>query len=118
MLNFSELVVDPDFAQSFTVRRKSGYWERGRFIAYPEQSISFTGVVTPVTGDELEQFPEADRIRGITQFVSQREIRITSETPDEHLSDEIDWDGCMYKVIRVENWSKNGFYNSFAVKLE
>ena len=60
-MDVSQLLIDPDFARSFTVvRRTESVDEHGR-AAYAEERFDALGSVQPATPKELERLPEGDR---------------------------------------------------------
>jgi hypothetical protein len=100
VIDVSELMRDPDFAAPYTVLRKTGKWEAGRFVE-KEEAIPFYGPVQPPSPEELEQVPEADRRQGALDFLSDKPIHLTREAGN---SDEIMYRGERYKVVQVKDW--------------
>lgn len=119
MLDVSQIVVDPDFVQSFTVYREAGSWSGGRW-ASTETAIAMTGTVTVAKPQELVQVPEADRTTGVMVFYSTQPIFITrsdSTKAVEGTSDQIAWNGDRYRVSMVAPWKDYGYYKALAVRM-
>lgn len=111
MINVSELITDPDFAQTYSIFRKSGQFTAGRWVQ-TETELTFTGPIQPATEKEIIQVPEGDRISEILVFYSTQEIYTTNNTGT---SDEIEWSGNRYKVEKVERYGDNGYYKALAI---
>jgi len=129
MINVSELITDPDFAKKYQVKRKIGEWVSGRFKEVSNKTIDFIGVVQPASTDDLEEIPEADRVKSVTKFfcrppkklymsegVESDEISEPSES-DRVIYDTIIYKGEEYKIIKVADWSDNGYIRAFAALL-
>jgi hypothetical protein len=115
-MDISWLVEDPDFAQTFTVYRRTGHWFKGAFELDPEQPIRMTGVVQPADAQDMEQLPEGDRIKGLMKFYSRQEIYLSRAGGAEEeagVSDEIEWRGKRHKIISVLPWMDQGFCVAF-----
>jgi hypothetical protein len=115
-MDISWLIEDPDFAQTFTVYRRTGKWVEGAFELDQEQAVSMTGVVQPASAQDMEQLPEGDRLKGMMKFYSRREIyrsRLDGSGNDAGVSDEVEWRGKRYKIISVLPWMDQGFCVAF-----
>ncbi|MGD8188568.1 hypothetical protein ACQCN2_01075 [Brevibacillus ginsengisoli] len=108
MLDVSEVITDPDFAQTFIVHRKSDTWSSGRTVS-SEVSLSMIGIVTVADADTLEQLPEGDRVTGMMCFYSTQELFRTRE---QGTSDEIEWRGERYRVKKVFPYGDYGYYKA------
>lgn len=120
MINVSELMNDPDFCSNYKVLRRQGKWQKGRFVLASAIELSYYGPVQPATEKELEQFPEGDRERGVMKFMCSPPKRLyITETPNDIgerdiiVSDQIVYDGELYKIIKVKNWKQQGFIRAF-----
>ena len=114
MIDVSRLITDPDFCEPFTIRRRIGYWEAGRFVSMPEDT-AVTGIVEPTNGDDLEQLPEGDRVSGMMTFYTKQPVYLSR---DKRQSDEIIWRGKTYKAQHILDWSRHGFYKVIASYVE
>lgn len=118
MLNVSDIILDPDFVQTFTVHRKAGVWEGGRF-KQTETSIKFQGTVTAAKAKDIEQVPEGDRPSGIMCFHTTAEIYVTRQGTTEGVgtSDEIGWRGQRYRIFNVYPWVDFGYYKAIGIRM-
>jgi hypothetical protein len=115
-MDISWLIEDPDFAQPFTVHRRSGRWVMGAFELDEERPVQMTGVVQPAGPQDLEMLPEGDRIKGMMKFYSRQEIyrsRLGGAGESAGVSDEVEWRGTRYKIISVLPWMDQGFCVAF-----
>ena len=110
MINVKELIHDPDFCETFTLRHKTGVWVDGLFQTTATDT-SVTGVVRPATGKELELLPEGDRMKDTKVFYTWEKVQVAE---DENASDEFLWKGSRYKALQVKDWSSHGFYETMA----
>lgn len=116
MIDLSEVLFDPDFTQQFTVYRQHGSWSGGRWSVVNEETIIMDGIVLHVDASELVQVPEGDRIRGIMEFISTREIFVTW-AEGAITSDQIFWSGDRFRVFRVHNFEDYGFYEGLGIRM-
>ena len=124
MINVSELMSDPDFSSYYTVVRTKIKWVKGRQEKTDTQRLKYFGPVQPATPDELQQIPEGDRSQEVFKFMCAppKKIYITNtvsdkESTDGILSDQIIYDGEMWKIIRVTNWRRHGYTRAFAYSI-
>lgn len=122
MLNISELINDPDFAQptGFTVTRSTGAWVAGVFTVTTEQ-LAYTGTIIPATTKEIEMLPEADRVHGAVSVWTLAPLYVTrldntNTGEDGGLSDEITWDGKQWKIMQVRGFQDYGYYKGIAIR--
>jgi len=111
MIDVTELLTDPDFVSTYTIWRKSGKWVDGKY-EQSEDPLVFYGPVQPPSTEELEQIPEADRVKGTMNFLSTEQIFLTSETGT---SDEAEYKGFRYKIIQVKPW--HNWYRATGVRI-
>jgi len=120
MINVSELITDPDFAQSFSVIRSAGNWADGDFVATTE-TLSMTGSIQPMNSKEMEQWPEGDRLKGLCKVYTLEQLHTTSVDSttygaDGMLSDELSWQGQRWKILQSNDYSDFGYYKAIAVR--
>lgn len=121
MIDLSLIVNDPDFAQPFVITRSQG----GSFTAgvWSDNTVMINGfgVIQPSTPEELDQVPEADRVKGMMSFHSSNplyETRTTGPTdPNAGISDIITWRGQQYRMIKVFPWEDFGYYNAIGARM-
>lgn len=118
MINVGELIHDPDFCTSFKVIRSKGEWMAGDFTITQTTELNLEGIAQPADEEELETFPEGERLRGIMKFLADQEIYLSrdeSASEEGRLSDEIHYHGRRYRVTRVKDWSEQGYWRAFGV---
>ncbi len=120
MINVSRAINDPRFSQLFKVFRKSGEWEKGRFIE-KEKTITINGVITPSKPKEIEMIPEGDRVGGEVTIHTTNKLYTThlleGDSSEEGTSDIIEWQDERYKLYQVNNYSQYGYYSAIGMRL-
>lgn len=121
MINLSEIVVDPDFAQEFSILRSNGgSWQLGKWVNATITVPTF-GIIQPSTPEELEQVPEGDRVKGALSFHSETVLFETHTNapndPNAGISDIIAWRGQSYRLIKVFPWEDFGYYKAIGVRM-
>lgn len=115
MINVSDIIQDPDFAQSFTIYRTNGAWKDGIFVTEKPYPINAYGVILPVQPQTLALLPEGERILG---SISIRSLTKMYKTNPDGISDEIEWHGERYKITETTPWQDFGFFEAYAVRKE
>lgn len=114
MINVADIVVDPDFAQTLTVRRTTGaYDDKGRWSSSAPSEFSAVGSWQRVTAKELAQLGLGE-IKQETRKLLTVENILTSED-DDKLSDRIIDGTKRYKVIKIDDNSNFGYIRNYAV---
>lgn len=121
MINLSEIVNDPDFAQDFTIQRSSGgSWQAGKWVTSTIDVCGF-GIIQPATAEELDQVPEGDRVKGAMSFHSESPLFETHTTgPNDKFagtSDIICWRGENYRLVKVWPWSDFGYFHAVGSRI-
>lgn len=120
LVDVSELIEDPDFASPYTVLRRTGKWVNGRFEVSEPERLAYFGAVQPATTLELAQLDIGDGEVGVMKFFCRapKDLYLTHsfDESDEtaQVSDEIEFRGRLYKVLRVSPWQHHGFTRAFA----
>jgi hypothetical protein len=114
MLNLSRIVRSPRFRQTLLVYRNSGKFGPGGWIADTEQQISTIGVAWPSREKEIEQVPEADRVKEMVSFATVDPLLITNE---DGLSDQVLYHDERYKIVSILDYSDYGVYVSIGARL-
>lgn len=113
LVNVSELITDPDFNQSFTVVRKQGSWESGRFVVN-ESSFTTNGILISQSNNELDLTPQGALIQGSLSLWTLSKLYVTSQEgtpqPGNYLSDEVEYKGQRWLVRAERNLSDYGYY--------
>jgi hypothetical protein len=123
MIDVGEIVLDPDFAQAFTVLRTTGNFVKGKWVAEEPREFPMEGTITMASAKELQKVPEGDRVAGSMSFYSTERLYITNASGSVRrrggsgvISDKIFWKDEEYKLISVENQSDYGFYHAIGVR--
>lgn len=119
MINLSRVITDPRIAQKnpFTVYRKSGDWQGGRWIQ-TETPIYMRGIITPATAKDITQVPEGDRTGGELTVLTLDPVYVTHLDDNfKGTSDEILWNSERYRVFNVFPWNEFGFYHAIAIRM-
>lgn len=119
MVDVSELITDPDFAVSYTVYRRTGKWVKGRFEVSEPEVLQFYGAVQPATPREIQQLHIGDNEDGVMKFFTRKpnDLYVTknlSDSENTQISDEIEFDGRIYKVLKVMPWHHGSWCRAFA----
>jgi hypothetical protein len=127
LISVEELITDPDFCQDYTVWRETGSWSEGVFNTV-ENALPYSGVVTAATPKELIILPEADRVSGMMTFYSvagyplyQTRLGATTSTDSDGqdgTSDQLEWHGQRYKIIKVWPYVDYGYWKALATRME
>jgi hypothetical protein len=115
-IDMEDLILDPDFAQPYTVYRKTGQWVSGRF-EQTESSLQFYGPIVVNNVKDLMQVPEGDRARGVMAFYSTNPIYITQDNPEKGTSDEIEWRGERYRIFQVAPYNDYGYVKALGQRM-
>lgn len=116
-IDLSEVVNDPELAESFTILRSSGTFAEGGWQEATRQTIQTFGVVSPASSDDVNQLPEGDRISGNTTFYTSTPMYVTHTDPQPGTSDIIVWQGENYRLAMVWNYSTRGYYKAVGVRM-
>lgn len=126
MINVEDVIYDADFAQTYIVHREVSTWIGGR-ITTTETAYTYTGVITASNVKELMQLPEADRVSGLMTFYSGAENQLfltrmsdtqgTETDNNDGISDQIEWRGNRYKVIKVWPYVDYGYWKCVAARM-
>jgi hypothetical protein len=117
MIDVFELITDPDLMQSYTVLRSSGRFTVGGWQENTPEQISMQGVVLPTTSKDLEQLPEGDRVTESMTFYSTDPLFVTHNDSNAGTSDQIQFNGSLYRLARVKNYSKYGYWKAIGVRM-
>lgn len=114
MINVQEIMSDPDFVRSFSVKRPSGAFDdTGVFAISGYDDIAFTGAVQPADPATLQMLGEGERIGNVIEIWTLAEVRM-GQGADNVLSDIVIVDGQSFRVFKTEPWSDNGYFHAFA----
>jgi len=119
MIDVSDMITDPDFASPYIVIRRKGQWVRGRFQVNDPERLKYYGAVQPATTSEIQQLGIGDDEEGVMKFFCQqpKDINMTcnlTEDTEVQVSDEIEFRGNLYKVLKKSPWQHNNWTRAFA----
>ncbi|MFV3013563.1 hypothetical protein ACLD43_17580 [Clostridium botulinum] len=120
MIDVSRVLNDPRVSQSFIIFRKSGKWDKGRFVQ-EEVEINMSGVISIAKSKDIEMIPEGDRVGGELAIYSTQKIFTTrkgdmSQQKDSGTSDELLWNEERYKIYSASPYSDYGYYKAIAMR--
>ena len=104
LLDVSDILCDPDFADEIKITRTIVSVERGRTRKI-QNTIEAVGVVTSDTGDILDRMPDMRRVAG-TILVHTTETLIACDNNRD--ADVIEWNGRQYTVTDANDYSRYG----------
>lgn len=115
-IDLSDVVSDPDMAETFTILRSkggfvSGGWEDSR------SSIAGYGVVSVAEQKDLNMLPEGTQVSEARVFHSIQNMILINET-NLNLSDILVWNGVKYLAHKSADYSNFGYYRAIAVRME
>lgn len=120
MINIAEMILDPDFVQSYTVRRNVGTWVGGRFVETPT-TLEFQGVVMPANVQDVQMLPEGDRISGLINFYTTSENPFLISRADNGVSgtsDQLIWRGNNYRILQVYDYQDYGYQLAIGTRMD
>lgn len=112
MIGVGELMSDPDFIESVTLRRPTPSMQEGVAVA-THVDTTITAIVQPATPRELMGLPEGQRLKDVVSVWSATEMKAEPGAPDILLRS-----GRSYRVIKLEPWAEAGYYRAFAEGFE
>lgn len=119
MINVSRVINDPRVSQSFIIFRKSGKWQKTRFVQ-SEDKINMSGVISVAKPKDIEMIPEGDRVGGELVIYSTQEMFTTRKGDNSKenagTSDELLWHGERYKIYSVSPYVDYGYYKAIAMR--
>jgi galactose-6-phosphate isomerase len=110
LIDVSDLLLDPDFADSFTiVRLAETVGDDGRAVR-TETRETVMGVVQPY-GSTTQITPDAAQVMGPIEIHTQAQLRGATAFS---AADQVEWNGHRYSVRVVNDWSRfgAGFYHA------
>ena len=119
MIDVSEVVTDPDFAQTFSVSRSIGEFAEGGWVEATPVILTLYGPVVSASQEDLQQVPEGDRVVGAKAFYSTEKLYRThkeSGPQSSGTSDRITWQGEEYRISAVFPFEDYGYWKAIAVR--
>lgn len=119
-INLSRLVTSSMLnAQTLTVYRSVGGFVAGRWVEQVQNppTIDISGIAYPSSEKELNQVPEGDRIKGAITFLTAEKLNATHVEAPSGVSDKVEWNGELYKVVSLLPWGDYGYYASVCERI-
>lgn len=118
-IDVSDIVLDPDLAQTFTILRSTGVFGMGGYQSVTT-TLTLSGTITVASEKHLRMVPEGDRPTGAMAIYSAQRIYVTHQAganQTQGLSDVLVWRGQNFRVIAVKEWSDYGIWIAVAERL-
>lgn len=96
-------------------RAEQGSHVNGRWVEGGTQAVEIKANVQPMREQELLLLPEADRSREWLNVYSAEQIRTERQGQGGWAADEFEWQGDIYKVMRVKSY-KMGVLDHYEAK--
>lgn len=108
-LDVSDLTIDPDFADSFTVTRNKEGFDHGRLVKIPTVYNNVIGVVDMAGPNDLRKLPEGVYTGKIISVVTKFRLMASGKIgADTYQPDIITWHGSDYTVILIDDYDEFG----------
>ena len=120
MLDISTILTDPELgAAPFTVYRHTYRRERGESTPVSARVIQAEGCLHPAVPASLEQLPEEYRTSEILVIYTRQSLSMGENFgPIYTLADQLEALGKRWRVIKVKNWSHQGYFQAYAVRID
>jgi hypothetical protein len=105
LLDVSEILFDPDFADSLVCARNTQTVDDGGLATDTQTQTPFVGVVTNDQGDILRRFPEGSYVTGSIMVHSRFPLTAGKDGID---ADQVMWKGDWYTVFNISDWTTYG----------
>ena len=112
-------LTDPDLGfTAFSVLRTSYRRENGGSVP-SEETLPASGCVHPGTPEMVQLLPEEERHEEFSAVYTDFALSLGENGGGETYStpDRILWNGAVWRVVRVRDWSMFGYYQGLAVKM-
>ena len=116
MLDVSDILEDPDFAQPFDVLRSSGAFVSGGWQNLTT-TVACSGVILPASDQDIALVPEGDRVTGMISVHTTRKLFQTHTGAQPGLSDVIVWNGDKYRILKLFPYQDFGFTKALGARL-
>jgi hypothetical protein len=119
MIDVSEVVNDPENAQSYSILRSAGTWVNGVWQPNAE-TLQGYGRISVARPRDVEMIPEGDKIVGAMVFWSSTAIFGTraDSAGNGGSSDILMWRGKKFRVLSVYQYSDYGYWKAIATRME
>lgn len=117
MINLAEVLSDPDLCSPFQIIQQYGAFAAGGWQVQQALTINAYGAVRNTSGRELTINPEFDWVTEVLSFRSATEIYVTHEDYPNRISDILVYQGNQFRVLKVQNYTDQGFSLAYAARL-
>ena len=117
MIPIVSILADPELGgTSFTVLRTTRTFDRGGAVQSQESEIKAVGCIHPATPEELQQLPEENRVDEYIIIYTCMRLSLGSNERTTYLApDRIRWNGKLWQVVKIKDWSPQGFIQALAI---
>lgn len=116
MIDVSDIINDPDFAQPFSILRSSGAFVSGGWQNITT-TVNSSGVIVPATEQDIAQVPEGDRVTGMISVHTTAKLFQTHTGSQPGLSDVLLWNGDRYRILKLFPYQDFGFTKALAARM-
>lgn len=116
MINLSAVVTNPALTQPYKVLRSTVKFVAGG-TENTTATLTFRGVVSVASAQDLKSFPQADVIRGGIVIHGKDQLLLTRKGPPKGLADIVVWKGEQYRVEQASPYGSYGFFKSVASRI-
>ena len=103
------IAIDYNTGQRLYIKRKSkGKYVDGVWVVGTEQTIKCLGSQQSPKPQELDYIPELERLDDVKVFYLNKPVQVSNHW-DDHESDQIEWEGKRYKIMKLNDWSSYGY---------
>jgi hypothetical protein len=106
LLDVSEVLLDPDFADALVCTRQDQMVGNDGIAVNATADTPFVGIVTAASGNNLVRTPDGAYTKGDICIITPYVLR-TSATGD-GVADILTWNGIRYTVTQVNDYSRYG----------
>lgn len=108
LLDVAFLTSDPEFATTFVViRATKTVGSNGRTQLTPQTIPGVVGSVQPAGSLDLQRLPEGSNLRGAVAIWTSF-ILTDGQLSEDLTADQVDWNGHLYTVLSVEDFTQFG----------
>ena len=116
VIDLSEVINDPDMAETFTILRTTGQFAAGGFVRNAPATLNTYGVVSVATAKDIDALPEGDHINEVRAFWTVDPLYVTNDANSE-VSDILVWQGTQYRILTEPDYNNRGYYKALATRM-
>jgi hypothetical protein len=119
-IDVSEVINSPEFQQSFTVKRSSGYWQNGVWQS-ARTDLTIWGVTSVASPKQLRMVPEGDINESMRVFWTTEQLETTNSNQAVDStggsSDIVIHDGTWFRIISSRWMADYGYWESVGARM-